>query len=230
MGYMIESFGISDLGLCRANNEDAFHEIPMHRFFVLADGMGGHKAGEIAAKEAIHHLSTSVCRLFSADVNPDHLPELLREAVIKANLWVHMLSEQKEELNGMGTTLCCLIVHQNHLVYAHVGDSRIYRFRKRLQQITKDHSSHIASHLITKAIGTTPHVEPDIHKDSVLADDVYFLCSDGLTDYVSDEEISQILYTHSCLQKASTQMIQTAKAKGGGDNVTVLMLKVKDEI
>jgi PPM family protein phosphatase len=230
MSYEIESFGISDLGLSRKNNEDAFHAIPIRHFFVLADGMGGHNAGEIAAKEAIHHLSTSVSQLFAKNVTLAGLPNFFREAIIRANLWVHCLSEQKKELSGMGTTLCCLMIHQKHLVYAHVGDSRIYRFRNSLEQITKDHSSQVASHLITRAIGRTPHVEPDVKVDSVDPDDIYLLCSDGLTNYVSDTEIASILSTYSCLQQASQQMIQKAKFHGGGDNITVLILKVKNAL
>jgi protein phosphatase len=228
MNYTIESFGISDLGLCRKNNEDVFHEIPMHHFFVLADGMGGHRAGEIAAREAVHHLSSCVCQFFSQSPDPFHLPDLLHKAVIGANKWVHLLSEQKKELQGMGTTLSCLLIHKNRLIYAHVGDSRIYRYRNTLKQITKDHNSEEGRHIITKAIGTAPHVEPDLCIEPILVGDIYFLCSDGLTDYVSDEKIHEILYTHTCLQKASEQMVQAAKENGGADNVTVLMLRVKD--
>ncbi len=238
MSYDIESFGISDLGLARENNEDVFHEIPIHRFFVLADGMGGHNAGEIAAKEAVHHLSTSICQRFSSEdktADSPSLPEFLRKAILNANSWVHQLSEQKKEFYGMGTTLCCLLLHQEALIYAHVGDSRIYRFREGLSKITQDHSPsedtknathQIGKHIITRAIGTNPLVEPEINTTSVLPGDIYFLCSDGLTDYVSDEEISTILNKHTCIKSASTHMIEHAKAKGGGDNITILMIRV----
>lgn len=239
MPYNIESFGISDLGLVRENNEDVFHEIPMHRFFVLADGMGGHNAGEIAAKEVVYHLSTSVCQIFSTEDRTfplQNLPDLLHKAILNANRWVHQLSEQKQELSGMGTTLCCLLIHQESLVYAHVGDSRIYRFRKGLHKITEDHSLdpvlrktlRVGKNIITRAIGTNPHVEPEIKVSALALGDIYFLCSDGLTDYVSDEEISEILYKHTCIKSASKQMIEAAKAKGGSDNITVLMIKVLD--
>ena len=118
--YTVESFGISDLGLVRGNNEDVFHEIPLYRFFVLADGMGGHNAGETAAKEVVHHLSTSICQFFSSKpeipYDLDNLPVHLHQSIVKANLWVHQLSEQKKELCGMGTTLCCLLLHKDSLV------------------------------------------------------------------------------------------------------------------
>ncbi|MBS0628113.1 MAG: serine/threonine-protein phosphatase [Verrucomicrobia bacterium] len=231
MGYIVESFGISDLGLARDTNEDVFHEIPIHRFFVLADGMGGHNAGEVAAKEAVHHLSTSICQIFSSEKKTP-LPDLLHKAILGANSWVHQLSEQKEEFQGMGTTLCCLLLQDDHLICAHIGDSRIYRFRGHLNQITEDHRVSAPSNkknMITKAIGTNPHVEPSISTLPIAPNDIYFLCSDGLTDYVSDEEISNILQNHICIKLASQELINQAKLKGGGDNITILMVKVLNE-
>lgn len=231
MDYIIESFGISDVGLARETNEDVFHEIPLHQFFVLADGMGGHNAGEIAAKEVIHHLSSSVCQIFSSAEDLSSLPTLLHKAILKANHWVHQLSEQKAEFQGMGTTLCCLLIHEKNLVFANIGDSRIYRFRDKLEQITQDHRScpllKGKKNLITKAVGTSPHIEPDIEMQLIDENDLYFLCSDGLTDYVSDTEITQILDNHSCIKTASEQMVELAKANGGGDNITILMVKVR---
>jgi protein phosphatase len=232
--YSVESFGISDLGLVRGNNEDVFHEIPLHRFFVLADGMGGHNAGEIAAKEVVHHLSTSVCQFFSSPETyySEDIPSQLHQAIINANIWVHALSEQKKELSGMGTTLCCLLLYHESLIYAHVGDSRIYRFRGSLEQLTEDHSllntsPSASKNIITRAIGTNPNVEPDISLSKVEPNDIYFLCSDGLTDFVSDEELTDILtQNHSCIKTASQRMIETAKNKGGSDNITVLMIKI----
>ncbi len=224
--YVVESFGMTDLGLIRSNNEDVFHEIPMHQFFVLADGMGGHNAGEIAAKEAVHHLSSSICQIFSQKEIID-VPSHLHQAILKANGWVHQLSEQKKEFCGMGTTLCCLLLHQNSLIYAHIGDSRIYRFRKSLEQLTEDHSS--ARRLISRAIGTSPNVEPDISISDFAIDDIYFLCSDGLTNYVSDAELTEILTKYPCIKTASRRMIEAAKNKGGSDNITVLMIKIANE-
>lgn len=233
--YTIESFGISDLGLARTNNEDVFHEVPTHRFFILADGMGGHNAGEVAAREVVHHLSTSMCQIFSSPQEEpsslETLPNHLHKAILNANLWVHKLSEQKEEFCGMGTTLCCLLLHQNSLVYANVGDSRIYRFRASLEQLTEDHSLlSTEKNIITRAIGTGPHVAPDINIAPIELNDIYFLCSDGLTDFVSDEELTQILQEHSCIKTASKKMIEAAKNKGGRDNITVLMIKVSNEL
>ena len=232
--YTIQSFGISDLGLVRDSNEDLFHQILAHHFFALADGIGGHNAGEIAAKETMHHLSTSIHRIFSSDEEKTEtmLSSSLYHAILQANTWVHTLSEQKHELHGMGTTLCCMLLHKHSLVYANVGDSRIYRLRKELLQITKDHSlwqdidPSAGKHIITKAIGTAPFVEPDIRICDVEPGDLYFLCSDGLTDYVSDAELLDILQNTSCIQSATKNMIGAAKNKGGRDNITVLMIRV----
>jgi PPM family protein phosphatase len=244
--FKIESFGISDQGLVRENNEDVWHEIPMHRFFILADGMGGHNAGEIAAKEVVHHLSTSICQLFSSidelhDVNL--LSNHLHHAILKANEWVHQLSEQKKEFSGMGTTLCCLLMHHHSLVYAHVGDSRIYRYRNELKLLTEDHSlrsemmrlgqldaesetSFPYKNIITRAIGTNPSVEPEISITPIEADDIYFLCSDGLTDYVSHDEIATVLQKQTDIKKASYELVNAAKAKGGNDNITIVMVRI----
>lgn len=232
MAYSIESFGISDLGLVRETNEDVFHEIPLHKFFVLADGMGGHNAGEIAAKEAVHHLSSSICQMFPLQEQVC-LSDLLHQAVLGANSWVHQLSEQKEEFHGMGTTLCCFLLHEEKLFCAHIGDSRIYRFRKKLEQITQDHrvspTIHNKKNLITRALGTNPHVEPAINTFPIKAGDIYFLCSDGLTDYVSNEKIAEILQNQLCIKSASHELIETAKKQGGGDNITILMVRVGNE-
>ncbi len=241
----IESFGISDQGLVRENNEDVWHQIPVHQFFILADGMGGHNAGEIAAREVVHHLSASICQFFSGPEQEDaeQIERHLHTAIVKANAWVHRLSEQKQEFCGMGTTLCCFLLHEQSLIYAHVGDSRIYRFRKKLELLTEDHSlrsqmiqlgqlnalsqeQFLYKNIITRAIGTSPLVEPEVSKTQVEEEDIYFLCSDGLTDCVSHNEISTILSNAPTIQNASERLISAAKAKGGKDNITIVMIRV----
>ena len=139
MRYKIAAVGISDIGRVRQNNEDVWGEIPEHHFFVLADGMGGHQAGEVAAREAIDHLSKSAKKIRSRDRL--ELMIELRHAIEKANQWVYRLGKKTDSLNGMGTTLCCLIWSEDMVVYAHVGDSRVYRYRdKKLELLTQDHS------------------------------------------------------------------------------------------
>src|SRR3989344_5484784 len=132
-------FGLSDIGICRPNNEDVWVAMPEIGFFALADGMGGHQAGEIAAKEAIDHLSHSIKSLKKSDPLEQMLE--LKSSIEKANSWVYQLSQEEEELNGMGTTLCCLMWLEDVIIYAHIGDSRIYRLRnQKLELLTQDHS------------------------------------------------------------------------------------------
>lgn len=245
--YTVISYGISDQGLVRQNNEDVWKCLPSHHFFVLADGMGGHNAGEIAAKEAVENLSLSVKRIFSSsqkeNSEAEHIVSHLHYAIQDANCWVKQLAEENTSYAGMGTTLCCFLLHNNWLIYAHVGDSRIYRFKNTLEQLSEDHS--LKNHLlkkgkltaenmerypyknrITRAIGTQPLVTPDIDYIEVEEEDIFFLCSDGLTDHLCDEEITSILNQCSCVEQASNRLVDAAKAKGGKDNITIVMIKI----
>lgn len=139
MPFHLNSFGLSDIGVSRPNNEDVWTSLPEIGFFALADGMGGHQAGEIAAKETIESISKSAKAIKSKDCM--ELIIELRSAIEKANKWVHELGKKSQTLSGMGTTLCCMIWTESAIVYAHVGDSRIYRSRgKKLELLTQDHS------------------------------------------------------------------------------------------
>ncbi|HSW86012.1 MAG TPA: Stp1/IreP family PP2C-type Ser/Thr phosphatase [Rhabdochlamydiaceae bacterium] len=248
--FKLKSYGISDIGLIRQNNEDVWSSIPECNFFALADGMGGHKAGEVAAKEAISKLCESFSQKFSLSTGKSatsHISNLLNQAIKEANAWVYNMASQNESFQGMGTTLCCFLLYEQTLIYAHVGDSRIYRFRDGvLKQLTVDHSLRselIATgqldegtaslfpykNIITRAIGTSPQVEPDIDACSVEPEDIYFLCSDGLTDYVTINEMHVILSQAKTIKEASEAFVNVAKEKGGNDNITVVMIKVFNE-
>ncbi|MCX6987452.1 MAG: Stp1/IreP family PP2C-type Ser/Thr phosphatase [Chlamydiae bacterium] len=245
--FEVVSFGISDQGLVRTNNEDVWGSVPTHHFFVLADGMGGHKAGEVAAQEAVSNISMSVRRIFSSilkeNFETDHIIQHLHYAMQDANCWVNQLGENNEAYSGMGTTLSCFLLHRSHLIYAHVGDSRIYQYNTKLRQLSEDHS--LKNHLlkkgkltienmnrypyknrITKAIGTQDIVSPDIDFIRVEEGDVFFLCSDGLTDLLSDDEITKILEITPCVEECSKNLVVKAKEKGGRDNITVVMIKI----
>lgn len=245
MSLEIESYGISDIGLSRSNNEDVWAELPAIHFYALADGMGGHQAGEVAAKEAVLEICDSVDALFTQDPNPssEKITRILKQGFTDANHWVRSLANKHEELAGMGATLCCACIHNHTLIHAHVGDSRIYRLRKTLTRLTEDHSlrqklltagnltektaaSFPFKNVITRAIGTNPSVEPDIKATSVQAGDIYILCSDGLTDYVSDNKIEAIVKKTPSIKEASIELVETAKAGGGNDNITLIMIKV----
>ncbi len=228
----LETYGISDIGLRRPTNEDvwAFHE--ESGFFVLADGMGGHAAGEVAAKLAVDELCTKA-RPPSFFTTPEDLALFIHEAILDTNQHIYRKALQDSSLWGMGTTLCCMQIYEKTLIYAHVGDSRLYRLRDHsLQQLTKDHTlckSHNNStrFLLTRALGASSYVRPSIASTSIKESDIYFLCSDGLTDYVQDKEISYILSKNQNVKNSSEELISLAKSKGGGDNITILMVKIK---
>lgn len=250
MPYKIVAFGLSDVGLVRQNNEDYWAGLPLLNFFALADGMGGHRAGEVAAKEAV----TALCKIIDeaigvneAEFTIDEVHGVLQFAIEAVNETVYTLGRSCSALKGMGTTLCCLHFHPSGLVYAHVGDSRIYRHRnKRLEQLTNDHSllrelaemGQLDDHrvnqsayknIITRAIGTESYVEPAVHSTEVLEGDIYLMCSDGLSDMLTFKEIENILSLSTLsLEKACKKLILRAKEKGGYDNVTAVLAKVEN--
>jgi len=234
----LESFGLSDIGVSRANNEDVWIAMPEIGFFALADGMGGHQAGEIAAREAIDHLSQTIQSIKSRDCV--ELIIELRHAIEKANQWVYRLGKQTDKLQGMGTTLCCIIYSESMVIYAHVGDSRIYRYRDNtLELLTQDHSlfakwlkfgkkSHTPfpyKNVITRAVGTAPRANPEIAAVPHQAGDLYLLCTDGLSDVLTLEDIEKMIISSPTLESASKSLIHQAKLKGSSDNITILMIQ-----
>ncbi|QVL56719.1 MAG: Stp1/IreP family PP2C-type Ser/Thr phosphatase [Simkaniaceae bacterium] len=247
--FKLSSFGMTDVGLVRTNNEDVFLNLEEHCFFAIADGMGGHKAGEVAAKEAVRFVSASIEELFiSSERNWTifDLTSFNKLCIENANSWVHHLGKKKKDYKGMGTTICTLLFHERSLIYSHVGDSRVYRFRKGLlKQLTLDHSltnEMIAQgqvkkensrnfpykNVLTRAIGTQTEVEAEIHIAPVSPDDIYLMCSDGLTDQVSDNEIAEVLKNTKDIKSATQILIDRAKQQGGHDNVTVVLVKTDE--
>lgn len=250
MQYTLQACGLSDIGLVRQNNEDYWAHILEDNFFVLADGMGGHQAGEVASREAV----TLLCRLVKEAgldsfqmKNIDELQDLIKASIQQLNGKLFTLSCQNEKWRGMGTTLCCLLVHEQGIIYAHVGDSRIYRLRQgRLEQLTQDHSllrelmdlgqiedqqaeGFLYRNILTRAVGTEPFVEPEVHSADVQAEDLYLMCSDGLTDLLSREDIESVLIRSETIQETTKKLIKSAKQRGGNDNITVILIKVQEK-
>ena len=237
----LRSFGLSDVGVTRANNEDVWIALPEIGFFALADGMGGHQAGEVAAKETVDFLSNAARKIKSRDIV--ELIIEMRHAIEKANRRVHQLGCSSSELQGMGTTLCCLMWTEEAVIYAHVGDSRIYRLREnRLELLTQDHSlfakwlatgklaeecstPYPYKNVITRAIGGPGKANPEIAVAPHLPGDLFFLCSDGLTDVLSLGEMEKILNRAPDLRLAAELLIEKAKIKGSSDNMTILMVQ-----
>lgn len=237
-------FGMSDIGHVRTNNEDAFVLMPEHGFFAIADGMGGHNGGEIAAHETLSHLSESVTEAFTTHTpTPEETEKWLCESIAECNAYVHKLSRCNTSLTGMGTTICMTLFLENELIYAHVGDSRLYHFHgENLAPLTSDHSlvnkvakeenisptkarQIVKKGIITRSIGTHRTVKPEIETIPYTHGDTFLLCTDGLTDLVPDEMIEKILLTISDLEEATQNLIELAKSRGGRDNITVILIR-----
>jgi protein phosphatase len=241
----------TDLGRVRENNEDKFDfyepedpTILASRgcFYAVADGMGGHAAGQIASELA---LKTVIAHYYD---NPtDSIPVALLEAIAAANETIHNIALVIPERSGMGTTLTAAIVVEDRVYIGQVGDSRAYLIRGgTIRQVTFDHSWVAEQvrlggltaeeaefspyrNVITRSIGTQPIVEPDVFEETVEIGDVWVLCTDGLTNHVEDEEIRLIASNHAP-SEAARQFIELANARGGRDNITVCVLSIRDLI
>lgn len=237
----LESYGTSDTGLVRANNEDAFIILQDDHCFILADGMGGHNAGEIASHEAVHFLA-ALMKTVPKKLSLDKLLHEIQQFIRKTNEHVHLLSIKNPRWHGMGTTLCLAFIHKETLICAHVGDSRIYRIRNgMITRLTQDHSlkdemiakgeldesaTFLYKNVITRAIGTHPSVVPDIKTYHYEAGDIYFLCTDGLTDCIKDGELASIILTSSSMKEAAENLVKEANLCGGNDNITIVIFKI----
>jgi len=249
----IDMYAITDVGMRRKHNEDCVRISPTHGLAVLADGMGGYNAGEVASDMAVEIISTSLCEKIldipQAEIDKDTgftgESVLLRQAIKAANDMIYHTAQTQRECAGMGTTVLAAVLYGNHITAAHVGDSRMYRLRSnKLTHVTEDHSliheqvrrglltADDARHssiknLVTRALGVAPDVEADLVEDMALAGDLYLMCSDGLTDVVSDEAIQNSL--SNCkhgLKKTATELVQMANDAGGPDNISIILIQV----
>lgn len=247
MLYQVSVYCVSDIGLVRQNNEDSCKLLKDQRFFVLADGMGGHQAGEVASKETVDLLCGLFQERFDSSSNSlAQTEQFIKETIQEVNTTIYRMSREHAELRGMGTTVCCILFHPEGLIYGHVGDSRIYRFRQgQLEQLTQDHSllrelidlgqlseqqaeDFLYKNIITKAIGTESCVEPSVTHTSLEAGDMILMCTDGLSDLVGFEEIQKIMNQYS-EEEITKLLVKKAKQKGGHDNITVILVKVQDK-
>ncbi|MBN2242025.1 MAG: Stp1/IreP family PP2C-type Ser/Thr phosphatase [Acidobacteria bacterium] len=237
----IEFASRSDRGKVRDSNEDTCFTDTHHKTFLVADGMGGHVAGEIASQ-----IAASTLEEFLAEEKPDSSPDTwLPRAVERANTRVYETQMRKPEFRGMGSTLTVLSFSDGRFYVAQVGDSRAYLLRRNiLKQLTRDHSvvwplyengiltkedisRHPQKNLITRSIGTYPNVEADFLSDSACGEDIYLLCSDGLTDVLTDADISRILRSpDKNPQELAEMLIDAANETGGPDNITVVVVRL----
>ncbi len=235
----LRSAVVTDVGLRRQVNEDAFWVAEELGLYVVADGMGGHSAGQVASRMAVESAVRALRSLEGASAS---LTEKLRYAVAAANHEVFSTSQAKPELAGMGTTLVALLAAGGRVALAHVGDSRAYLVRgDRIRQLTEDHSlvaelvrrreisasaarGHPHRHVLTRAVGVRSSVEPDLLELTSEEGDLFVLCSDGLTGLVMDEEIARIVRPNSNLEQTCRELVDLANARGGDDNTTVLVV------
>ncbi len=239
----------TDVGLMRPINEDAYfvseYVADMGTLYVIvADGMGGHQAGEVASAAAVREVCRKINQNYHIDMTDDEVAALLERAVASANRKVYEMSREDAQMNGMGTTLTFLLLSGTKVYIAHVGDSRAYRIRDgAITRLTHDHSmveellrsgqitpkqamEHPQKNVITRAVGTDRTVEPDILETSAQPGDIFLLCTDGLTNQVSDSGLLAILAESGSMQGAANAMVQAANAAGGPDNSTVVLFRV----
>ena len=241
IGYM------TDGGRRRPINEDAVKVMEDVNFYMLADGVGGNRSGEIASQSALDALEKFIRH------NPpewlegrDEIFRYLRAAVRYVNQFIIKLSESKPQYTGMATTLVFAYIRDDEMFVANVGDSRLYQWNgSTLKRVTKDHSlveemldrgeitpkeaqTHPHKNLITRALGTDRKVQADIYETQLSAGDRLLLCSDGLSNLISDEELAQYAGAALPLEEICVQLVDLANTRGGYDNITVLLISKED--
>ncbi len=253
---ILEIASCTDPGMVRAHNEDSIASDAANGLVVLADGMGGYNAGEVASGMATTVITTEIQQLL-AKMQPFQIDEetkapiagkMIREQVLKANTSIYRAAQSQPQYAGMGTTLVVCLYYDNKMTVGHLGDSRLYMLREgKFSQVTRDHSllqeqidsgiitAEQAKHaqhknLVTKALGIDPTVEPEVKEYATKPGDVYLLCSDGLCDMVDDEDMGMTLQAlGGNLKLAAQQLVQMANDNGGKDNVSVILVRVLRE-
>ncbi len=235
----MQAAGLTDRGCVRETNEDSI--LLDRSLYAVADGLGGHLAGEVASRKALQCIKEFLAEVSITEKNAI---EFLSQAIDAANREVFSLSAEKTEYNGMGTTIVLVKAVRGVLFYAYVGDSRLYLFRgDALSQITRDHSLvaqmlvdgcitpdqaavHPSKNIITRAVGTAATVQADTGRIELLKGDILLLCSDGLTNMLSDEEMQDKIAKHKqSIGKLAEELLVAAKQAGGDDNISIICLK-----
>lgn len=240
---MLKTFSITDIGKKRKLNQDYVFtsEIPvghLPNLFLVADGMGGHNAGDYASRYTIE---TIVEEIGSSSNNSPVI--VLEKAIQSANRLIRQRSFEDEDLSGMGTTVVAATIDEDRLCVANVGDSRLYVINNReIKQITRDHSlveemvrmgglqreqarSHPDKNIITRAIGAQDEVEIDFFQMTLSKDDIILMCSDGLTNMIDDEEIRMILQGQRDIVEKAETLVNAANNNGGKDNIAVILVE-----
>jgi protein phosphatase len=241
----VEAYGITDVGRQRSRNEDSFAIVPDRRLYVVADGMGGHGNGHIASRLVVEEVSNFM-RSGDSGGDAEAATARLREAVQAAQAKLRSAVRADESLIGMGTTLVSVLVVGDLAIVAHVGDSRVYRWRAgRLERLTRDHSwvdeqvaagylseeqarTHPLKSVVTRALSGEDGVEVDARVLDLREGDRYLICSDGLSNMLSDADLGRQLDAGEALEVTCRALVEEANARGGLDNITVVLLAVRD--
>ena len=238
----ITAAGRTDVGVIRSGNEDSYLMIPDRGIFVVADGMGGHAAGEVASEMAVRFVSRELDSL--RGLSDEQVAERMRAAIRAANGAIFQRTLTEHDKRGMGTTVTSLVLYESRFLIGQVGDSRAYLLRDgKLSQITKDHSyvqeqvdagyltpeqarTHPYSNVITRCVGANSDVQPDIYVGSVKPRDVFLLASDGLTGMLEDYQLAELLSPDRMPEEEVDSLIAEANRHGGLDNITAIIVEV----
>jgi len=233
----------TDVGKKRVHNEDSFIVDEKKNIFIVADGMGGHKSGELASKMAVEVAYDYILSNIKQDYGDKELSHLLRTALLKAHETIKLSEKLDFNFKGMGTTLVLMLIKENKAFICHVGDSRAYLIRNHIKQITKDQTlgnylvehehknpediPSKAWHTITQAVGVSDKLIPELNWLTLQTGDVLLLCSDGLTDMLNDREIEAIVQKHQKehIKIMADILVKAANCKGGKDNVSVVIVR-----
>jgi protein phosphatase len=234
----------TDVGIVRSGNEDNYLMLADRGIFIVADGMGGHAAGEVASEMAVRLISRDLGTV--RGVPDEEVAERMRQAIRGANAAIYERTLTEHDKRGMGTTATALVLLPNRFLLGHVGDSRAYRMRDgRFEQLTKDHSYvqeqvdaglltpeqarvHPYSNVITRCVGANQDVIPDTYSGDLRVGDVVLLASDGLTGMLEDEHIHKILQAPGGPQDWVDAMINDANRRGGLDNITAIVVRIDE--
>ena len=244
--------GLTDVGSVRDHNEDSIMVDEGLGLAILADGMGGHRGGEMASAITVSTIQETLSRelknISTGDTDEDTGYSVesiaVHNAVALANESVYKASNENQQYKGMGTTVVVVLFYDNRFTVAHVGDSRLYRLRGgTLEQVTRDHSlmqelidrgfytpeqarESLNKNLVTRAIGIEQGVQIDVQEDVALVDDIYLLCSDGISDMIDDDLIQQtIVDCGNDLEKAASELVRQANEHGGKDNISAILAR-----
>lgn len=239
----------TDTGMARDNNEDAVAFDPLTHLCLLADGMGGYNAGEVASGMACAFIKSEMGRWLSQtgrNANSKEVRRALEICVENANHSIFNAANSNPQYAGMGTTLVVGVFQEDRLMLGHIGDSRCYRLRgTELQQITKDHSllqeqidaglitpeqalTSLNRNLVTRALGVEDSVMVEVNEHRVEVADVYLMCSDGLSDMITDAKVAGIMLAGTSLEQTARQLIAAANEAGGRDNISVLLVQAQE--